>query len=152
MIYNNIAMDVKLLRKLRRDNGVEIVHPQKTFFQIIQRKGFPSRIARFCYSELKEYKILDNSIQGIRRYESHKRAERYKEPIICRMYSKKGYVNTILPILDWTLPRCTRAEKRKRKRIRPYICPYGKSIEPDNITQQIKKARIISIKQQREKR
>lgn len=52
---------------------------------------------------LKEYKILDNSIQGIRRCESVKRAKNYKEPIICRIYgSKKNHVNVYLPILDWS--------------------------------------------------
>lgn len=60
--------------------------------------------ARICCRTLKEYKILDDSVQGIRRCESTKRAARYKEPIICRIYgnNKKNHVNVCLPILDWT--------------------------------------------------
>lgn len=60
--------------------------------------------ARFCCDKLKEYKIMDDAIQGIRRCESTKRMKNYKEPIICRNYggSKKNHVNVILPILDWS--------------------------------------------------
>lgn len=101
-IYKNTTIDPPGTIKHCRENGVEIIHPKKSFFQIIQQKGYPNRFSRFCCSELKEYKILNNAIQGIRRSESHKRAERYKEPIICRMYSKKEHANIILPILYWT--------------------------------------------------
>ena len=101
-IYKNTTIDPPGTIKHCRENGVEIVYPKKSFFQIIQQKGYPSRFVRFCCSELKEYKILNNAIQGIRRRESYKRAERYKDPIFCRMYSKKEHVNVILPILDWT--------------------------------------------------
>lgn len=73
-----------------------------SFFDIIRKKGFPTRRAGFCCEVLKEYKILDNAIQGIRRCESTARAKNYKEPIICRMYNRKDHVNVFLPILDWS--------------------------------------------------
>ena len=76
--------------------------PEKTFFQIVEEKGLPSRFVRFCCSELKEYKILNRAVQGIRRSESVKRAKRYKEPEICRVYSKNSKAKIYLPILDWT--------------------------------------------------
>ena len=57
---------------------------------------------RYCCQELKEYKILDRAIQGIRRSESAKRVERYKEPEMCRAYSKKEKVRIYFPILEWT--------------------------------------------------
>ena len=82
--------------------GAEIIRPKKTFFQLISEYGFPSRFSRFCCSELKEYKICDRAIQGIRRSESRKRAERYKEPEMCRVYSAKEKVKVYLPILEWT--------------------------------------------------
>jgi phosphoadenosine phosphosulfate reductase len=82
---------------------VEVVMPKESFFKLIERKGFPTFRARFCCDKLKEYKICDIAIQGIRRSESVKRAERYKEPQICRIYgSKKNHVQVFLPILDWT--------------------------------------------------
>ena len=84
------------------DNGVEIVRPQRPFFKIIEQKGFPSRFARFCCSELKEYKIEEHTILGVRRAESKARMKRYKEPTRCRVYSKNERVEQIFPILDWT--------------------------------------------------
>lgn len=82
--------------------GVEIVKPKTTFFHLIEKRGFPSRFARFCCSELKEYKILDKSILGIRRDESISRNRRYKEPSACRIYKDKSRVEQFFPILYWT--------------------------------------------------
>ena len=78
------------------------MRPKMSFFEIIKEHGFPNRFKRFCCSYLKEYKVLDNSIQGIRRCESTRRAERYKEPVICRYGNKKNHVNVLLPILEWS--------------------------------------------------
>lgn len=102
-IYKKTTIDPPGTIKHCRENGVEIREPKMRFFDLIKQSGFPTRRARFCCEDLKEYKILDNAIQGIRRCESTKRMERYKEPIICRFYgSKKNHVNVILPILEWT--------------------------------------------------
>lgn len=102
-IYKNTTIDPPGTIKHCKDNGVEIISPKKTFFQLIAQKGFPTMRCRFCCDELKEYKILDNSIQGIRRCESAKRMKNYKEPIVCRIYgSKKNHVNVVLPILEWS--------------------------------------------------
>lgn len=57
---------------------------------------------RFCCRELKEYPIYYNCVIGVRKAESTKRNERYKEPVVCRVYSSKSRVQQILPILDWT--------------------------------------------------
>lgn len=101
-IYKNTTIDPPGTIKHCKDMGVEIVRPKKNFAQVIQTKGFPTHIRRFCCSELKEYKILDRSVQGIRRTESIKRAKRYKEPTICRLLgSKKNHVQVFLPILYW---------------------------------------------------
>lgn len=102
-IYKNTTIDPPYTISHVKSKGVDIVRPKKSFFDLIRKSGFPTRRARFCCQHLKEYKILDNSIQGIRRSESVKRAERYKEPIICRFYgSKKNRVSVTLPILEWT--------------------------------------------------
>lgn len=82
--------------------GAEIIRPKETFAQLIWRKGFPSRQARFCCQALKEKKVLDYAVIGIRREESPKRAERYKEPEVCREYSKKVKARHYFPILEWT--------------------------------------------------
>lgn len=86
-----------------KSKGVEIAKPKEKFFDLVKRKGIPTRRARFCCEVLKEYKIMDYAVQGIRRSESTKRARLYNEPIICRIYGRKpNHVNVCLPILDWT--------------------------------------------------
>ena len=102
-IYKNTTIDPPGTIKHAKENGVEIRRPKETFFSLMNRKGYPSRRRRFCCEELKEYKILDNSVMGIRKCESTKRAKLYTEPTSCRIYgSKKNHVNAIYPILDWS--------------------------------------------------
>lgn len=106
VIYKNTTIDPPGTIKHCRDNGAEIVRPPVTFFQLIRKKGLPTRRCRFCCEKMKEYKILDIATQGIRRSESNKRAARYSsdDPVICRMYgrSRSQHVNIILPMLDWS--------------------------------------------------
>ena len=86
-----------------KSKGVEIAKPKEKFFDLVKRKGIPTMRARFCCEVLKEYKIMDYAVQGIRRSESTKRARLYNEPIICRIHGRKSnHVNVCLPILDWT--------------------------------------------------
>lgn len=102
-IYKNTTIDPSGTIKHAVDRGAEIIRPKENFKQIIERAGFPSRRLRFCCSILKEYKVLDYAVVGIRREESQKRAERYKEPEACRVYSKNVKAHQYFPILDWTL-------------------------------------------------
>ncbi len=104
IIYKNTTIDPSGTIKHCKEVGAEIVNPTTTFFKLLQKKGYPSRFVRFCCSKLKEYKICDIAIQGIRKSESKKRNDTYKEPVICRVYdnNKKNNVQVFLPILDWT--------------------------------------------------
>lgn len=101
-IYKNTTIDPPGTIKHAQDNGVEIFKPKMTFAELMAKKGFPSRFARFCCQQLKEYKVLNYAVVGIRRDESKKRAEQYKEPEICRVYNSKEKCRQYLPILDWT--------------------------------------------------
>ena len=101
-IYKATTIDPPKTIAHAREMGAEVIHPKETFFQLVSKMGFPSRFSRFCCSALKEYKVCDRAIQGIRRSESKKRAERYKEPEECRVYSKKEKAKIYLPILEWT--------------------------------------------------
>lgn len=101
-IYKNTTIDPPGTIKHCKEKGVEVIHPKTSFMGLVSKKGIPTRRARFCCSELKEYKVLDRSIQGIRRSESNARKERYKEPEICRVYGKDQKVKVYLPLLDWT--------------------------------------------------
>ena len=102
-IYRNTTIDTPGTIKHVKENGVEIRRPKESFFSLMKKKGFPNRFKRFCCGALKEYKILDNCVMGIRRCESIKRSKIYTEPTECRIYgSKKNHVNAIYPILDWS--------------------------------------------------
>lgn len=102
-IYKNTTIDPPGTIKHAMENEVEIRRPKESFFSLMMKNGYPNRFKRFCCSALKEYKILDNCVMGIRRCESTKRSKRYSEPTECRIYgSKKNHVNAIYPILDWS--------------------------------------------------
>ena len=101
-IYKNTTIDPPGTVAHAREMGAEVIMPKESFFDIVARRGFPSRYVRFCCSELKEYKILDRAVQGIRKSESLKRAKLYQEPEMCRTYKKGGKARIYLPILDWT--------------------------------------------------
>lgn len=88
-----------------KEMNVEIRRPKVNFFQLIAKKGFPSRFSRFCCEKLKEYKILDKAIIGVRKDESRARKNRYNEPTMCRFYGahkEDNHVEQIYPILEWT--------------------------------------------------
>ena len=101
-IYKNTTIDPPRTIQHCKEKGVEILPPKESFFSLVERKGIPTRRARFCCEVLKEYKVLDRAVQGIRRSESKAREERYKEPEICRVYDKNNKVKVYLPLLDWT--------------------------------------------------
>ena len=102
-IYKNTTIDPPGTIRHAQEMGATIIRPKRTFGELIQKKGAPTRFARFCCSELKEYKVRDVAVMGVRKAESAKRAERYSEPTQCRFYgSKKNHVEAIYPILEWT--------------------------------------------------
>lgn len=101
-IYKNTTIDPPGTIAHAKEMGATIIRPKKTFLQLVGELGLPTRFRRICCYYLKEYKVHDRAIQGIRRCESTKRAERYKEPEYCRVYSKKEKVRIYLPILEWT--------------------------------------------------
>ena len=101
-IYKNTTIDPPGTIKHALDNGCEVRRPSMSFREVIEKAGFPSRWRRICCEKLKEYKILDYAVVGVRREESIKRAQRYKEPEMCRVYSKSVKARHYLPLLEWT--------------------------------------------------
>lgn len=101
-IYKNTTIDPRGTMQHVREMGVEVVQPKENFLSLVRRKGMPSRYSRFCCEILKGYAILPRAVLGIRRDEGRKRAERYKEPELCRVYSGGTKVRQYLPILEWT--------------------------------------------------
>lgn len=104
-IYKNTTIDPPGTIAHVKEMGVEILRPKENFFQLIAKKGFPSRFSRFCCEVLKEYKVLDKTVIGVRKAESRARKERYNEPTECRYFGAKkeeNHVEQIYPILEWT--------------------------------------------------
>lgn len=104
-IYRNTTIDPPGTWGHVREMGVEILRAKASFFHLVAQKGLPSRFSRFCCEKLKEYKVLDKSVIGVRKAESRKRNERYNEPTQCRYYgakTEKNHVELIYPILEWT--------------------------------------------------
>lgn len=102
-IYKNTTIDPPGTIKHCKEKGVEVFAPTINFFDLVKKKGCPTRRTRFCCEYLKEYKVLDRAVQGIRRCESSARAKRYGEPTVCRIYgNKRNCVEVFLPILEWT--------------------------------------------------
>ena len=105
-IYKCTTIDPPYTIRHAIDAGAEIMRPKQSFFKMIESKGFPNRLYRFCCDTLKEYKVLDKVVIGVRRAESVSRNSRYTEPTQCRWYGSRknpeNHVEQIFPILDWT--------------------------------------------------
>ena len=107
-IYKQTSIDPPGTTAHCKEVGATIIPPKKRFFDVIRENSYPTRFTRTCCRLMKEYKVYDRAVQGIRREESTKRAKRYKEPEVCRVYSKKEKVRVYLPILEWTLEDVSR--------------------------------------------
>lgn len=103
-IYKNTTIDPPGTIAHARAMGCEVIQPKKTFREIMEQNGMPNRWRRFCCSILKEYKVLDYAVLGIRRDESRARSERYHEPEQCKVYNKTKGIKSrqYLPILEWS--------------------------------------------------
>lgn len=99
-IYKNTTIDPPGTIKHCKENGVQIVQPEITFFELIEQKGFPNQFARFCCSTLKEYKIKETCILGVRREESRERMNAIKNQSFAAFTTSANKL--IMPILEWT--------------------------------------------------
>lgn len=119
-IYANTTVDPPGTISFIKKNypQVHIMHPEKSFFKLIEEKGFPSRLRRFCCEVLKErYGIGRRSIEGMRAEESRNRKNYEPEQCDTRKWMQ-GAIH-ILPILGWT-------EDDVWNYIRYYDLPYSK--------------------------
>lgn len=101
-IYKNTTIDPPGTIKHVKEMGVEVAQPKMSFRQIIEKRGIPGRLRRFCCEILKEYKISDYAVVGVRRDESAARSERYHEPEQCRVYNNRDRARLYYPLLDFT--------------------------------------------------
>lgn len=101
--YANTTIDPAGTVPFIRNNfpDVMILNPKESFYQLIKRKGLPTRLNRYCCEYLKEYVgIGKNMFEGVRSAESKNRQGR--DYIQCD--SRKSYKGGqhIYPIYDWT--------------------------------------------------
>ncbi len=90
---------MKFIRENFKD--VEILQPKLSFYQLVKKKGLPTRLARFCCEYLKEYgSIGKNVIEGVRSSESQARKGRDLIQLDNRK-SQKG-AKHIYPIYEWS--------------------------------------------------
>lgn len=101
-IYKQTTIDRPLTTAYCLERNVQIMRPKKTFLQLVAKKGFPTRRARWCCERFKEYKVHDVALVGVRRAESRARASRYTDVTMCRHYHTGGNVEQFFPLLDWT--------------------------------------------------
>ena len=52
-IYKATTIDPSGTIAHAKEMGAEVIRPKKTFFQLINEKGFPTRVSRWCCSVLK---------------------------------------------------------------------------------------------------
>ena len=79
----------------------EILQPKKTFYQLVEKKGLPTRLNRYCCQLLKEYGSVGKMVfEGIRSAESRKRQGRDYIHSDTRSWQKGA--KHIYPIYDWS--------------------------------------------------
>lgn len=79
----------------------EILKPNETFYQLIRRKGLPTRLNRYCCEYLKEYGSVARMVfEGVRSEESKNRKGRDYVQCDSRKWQKGA--QHIYPIYDWT--------------------------------------------------
>ena len=132
-IYKNTTIDPPGTIKHVMENGVEVMRPEKSFFKLMEEMGMPNRFYRSCCRFLKEYKVLDRSILGVRKAESTKRAEQYEEPTECRVYGrgrKKETAEAFYPILDWSDEDVLNYIARHGIKLHPLYYSEDRTVDP----------------------
>lgn len=106
-VYRNTTIDPPYTLQHVKKRGATILQPRYRFFELMRKKGLPSFSRRFCCDYLKEPYIAPGLALGIRKEESKAREERYEEPLVCRIYTKKKHTEQLLPLLYWSLKDIT---------------------------------------------
>lgn len=102
MVYNNTTIDPKGTIQFVRSQGAIVHAPQKTFLQLVEKKGYPTMFRRFCCEELKEKYIADYLLTGVRKSESVKRNKNYCAFEDTYTYNKRQQTKRIHPLLYFT--------------------------------------------------
>ena len=90
--YSNTTIDppgtISFIRKGYPE--VQILQPKLSFYQLVELKGLPTRVGRFCCEHLKERAGIGmRTIDGTRREESNARKKYSPEDCDTRKWKKK---------------------------------------------------------------
>jgi len=100
--YNVTTIDPPELIYFIREYHPDVIweRPEKNFFALAEKRGFPTRRARWCCEEYKESQSPEGSvlILGVRGAESPRRANIWS----VLTYHRKTKTNAVAPIVDWT--------------------------------------------------
>jgi phosphoadenosine phosphosulfate reductase len=100
--YNVTTIDPpELVRFIRREHpDVMWLRPEEPFFVHLVKRGFPTRVARWCCEEYKERRSPPGAVLvlGIRAEESPRRAARWRDVT----WHTKAREWMVSPILRWT--------------------------------------------------
>jgi len=100
--YTNTTIDPpKTISHIRRYYPhTKILQPKETFYQLVERKGLPTRLNRYCCEYLKEYGSVGKMVfEGVRSAESRNRQGR--DYIQCDTRKWQKGAQHIYPIYDW---------------------------------------------------
>ena len=102
-IYANTTIDPIGTIKHVRDNYPHtiITQPKESFYELVERKGFPTRLNRYCCELLKEYVSVGKIMfEGVRSCESKSRQGRDYIQCDSRKWQKGS--QHVYPIYDWS--------------------------------------------------
>lgn len=101
--YTNTTIDPPGTIKHIRENYPEtkILQPKESFLQLVERKGLPTRLMRWCCEFLKEYGSVGKMVfEGIRSAEGNNRKGR--DYIQCDSRAWQKGAQHVYPIYDWS--------------------------------------------------
>lgn len=101
--YANTTIDPPGTIKHIRDNypHTKILHPKESFYKLVERKGLPTRLSRWCCEFLKEYGSVGKIVfEGVRSAEGRNRKGR--DYIQCDTRAWQKGAQHVYPIYDWS--------------------------------------------------
>ena len=100
--HNVTTIDPPGTIQFAKRHGCDIVRNDKSFLDLVEKKGFPTMFRRFCCKELKERYYSDYALFGIRKSESAKRNACYSSFDDIYYYTKRKFTNRFFPLLNFT--------------------------------------------------
>lgn len=100
--HNVTTIDPPGTIQFAKRHGCDIVRNDKSFLDLVEKKGFPTMFRRFCCKELKERYYSEYALFGIRKSESVKRNACYSSFDDIYYYTKRKFTNRFFPLLNFT--------------------------------------------------